>query len=165
MGTNGNKGDSAKKNARKNIFTTRVIKHWNKLPSEIVESLSLEVFKTQLDKIPSHLLLFTLRFAGGWTKQSPEMPFNLNHFAISEAILFSNFSFIHFPCSVGRIDQFVSCSGLEFLLFFFFLLCQLYLFLLWMLLSNFTGYCSVLLGLLKLRPVSSFVSEASEQLH
>lgn len=32
-------------NIRKNVFTTRAIKHWNRIPREVVESPSLEVFK------------------------------------------------------------------------------------------------------------------------
>jgi len=43
-------------NMRKNFFPLRVMEHWNRLPREVVDSSSLEVFKTRLDKVLSSLL-------------------------------------------------------------------------------------------------------------
>jgi len=34
---------------RKKIFTARVMRHWNRLPSEVVNTPYLEAFKARLD--------------------------------------------------------------------------------------------------------------------
>ena len=38
-------------NMRKKLYTLRVMEHWNRLPEEVVDSLSLEIFKTRLDAL------------------------------------------------------------------------------------------------------------------
>ncbi|PKU36948.1 hypothetical protein llap_12745 [Limosa lapponica baueri] len=43
-------------NTRKNFFTVRVTEHWNRLPREVMESPSLEIFKTRLDAVLSNVL-------------------------------------------------------------------------------------------------------------
>jgi len=41
---------------RKNFFPLRVMEPWNRLPREAVESPSLEILKTHLDKVLCSLL-------------------------------------------------------------------------------------------------------------
>jgi len=43
-------------NMRKNFFSLKMMEHWNRLPREIVESPSLEIFKTRLDDVLCSLL-------------------------------------------------------------------------------------------------------------
>jgi len=41
---------------KKKFFTVRVVRHWNRLPSEIVDASSLESFKARLDGAVSNLV-------------------------------------------------------------------------------------------------------------
>ncbi|KFR10378.1 hypothetical protein N306_15397, partial [Opisthocomus hoazin] len=41
---------------RKKFFTMRVMKHWHRLPREVVAAPSLEVFKARLDGALSNLV-------------------------------------------------------------------------------------------------------------
>jgi len=43
-------------NMRKSFITLRMTEHWNRLPREVVESPSPEIFKTRLDKVLCSLL-------------------------------------------------------------------------------------------------------------
>jgi len=49
---------------RKNYFSLRVTEHWNRLPRDVAESPSLEIFKTRLDKVLCSLLWVTLLWQG-----------------------------------------------------------------------------------------------------
>lgn len=63
------------------FFTVRTVKQWNRLHREVVQLLSLEVFKTRLDKAPSNLTwpqsipCFSSRLG----EVSPEVLSNLHH--------------------------------------------------------------------------------------
>ena len=41
---------------RKRSFTERVMRHWNRLPRDVVNSPSLETFKARLDQALSNLI-------------------------------------------------------------------------------------------------------------
>jgi len=43
-------------NMRKNFFPLRVTEPWNRLPRGVVDSPSLEIFKTRMDKVLCSLL-------------------------------------------------------------------------------------------------------------
>jgi len=41
---------------RKKSFTVRMVRHWNRLLSDVVDALSLETFKVRLDKALGNLV-------------------------------------------------------------------------------------------------------------
>ncbi|KGL89488.1 hypothetical protein N301_13702, partial [Charadrius vociferus] len=41
---------------RKKFFTMRVVRHWNRLPREVVDAPSLEIFKARVDVALSNLV-------------------------------------------------------------------------------------------------------------
>ncbi|KFQ09564.1 hypothetical protein N330_13810, partial [Leptosomus discolor] len=41
---------------RKKFFTMRVVRHWNRLPREVVDAPSLEAFKARLDGALSNVI-------------------------------------------------------------------------------------------------------------
>ena len=41
---------------RKKFFTVRAVRHWNRLPSVVVDARSLEAFKARLDGALSNLV-------------------------------------------------------------------------------------------------------------
>ncbi|KFW66241.1 hypothetical protein AS28_13739, partial [Pygoscelis adeliae] len=50
------KGGRFRLDLRKKFFTLRVVKHWPRLPREVVDAPSLETFKARLDGALSNLI-------------------------------------------------------------------------------------------------------------
>ncbi|KFW67209.1 hypothetical protein AS28_06065, partial [Pygoscelis adeliae] len=50
------KGGRFRRDRRKKFFTLRVVKHWHRLPREVVDAPSLETFKVRLDGALSNLI-------------------------------------------------------------------------------------------------------------
>ena len=55
-------------NMRRNFFPLRLTEPWNRLPREVVESPSLETFKTPPGRGPVQPALGDPALAGGWTR-------------------------------------------------------------------------------------------------
>ena len=63
---------------RKKSSTVRVVKHWNRLPTVVVDVLSLESFEVMLDKALGNLIYLwcPCSVQGSWTRQPSEVPSN-----------------------------------------------------------------------------------------
>ena len=74
---------------RKKFFTQRVLKHWNRLPKEVVDAPSLEAFKARLDVALGSLVwwLATLHIVGGLKLDDRCGPFQPSSFYDSMMIL------------------------------------------------------------------------------
>lgn len=63
---------------KKNFFTVRVVKHWNRLSNGVVEPPSLEILRIRLDVVMGNLTKVILLSAeGSSARWSPEVPANL----------------------------------------------------------------------------------------
>ena len=50
------KRERFRQDIRKKFFTIRVVRHWHRLPREVVGALSLEIFKVRMDHPLSNLI-------------------------------------------------------------------------------------------------------------
>ncbi|KAK4818682.1 hypothetical protein QYF61_017903 [Mycteria americana] len=74
---NGFKLKEGRQDTRKKFFTMRVVRHWNRLPREVVDAPSLETFKARLDRALSNLIWWkmSLPMAGGLDEMTFKGPF------------------------------------------------------------------------------------------
>jgi len=73
--TRGNGHKLKQRKFQLNFFPLRVTEHWNRLPREVVDSPSLEIFKTRLDAVLCSLLWVTLLWQGvGWGDPHRSLP-------------------------------------------------------------------------------------------
>ena len=56
------------------------MRHWNRLPSEVVDALSLEMLKVRLDGALSNLILLSVFIAGELDQVTFKGPFQLKQF-------------------------------------------------------------------------------------
>jgi len=66
---------------RKKSFTQRVMRHWNRLPREVVDTPSLGAFSTKLNGALGSLIwwMAALPMAGGWSWMGFRVPSNPSH--------------------------------------------------------------------------------------
>jgi len=69
---------------RKASFFVRVVRHWNRVPSEAVDAPSLGALQARLDGAVSNLgwREVSLPIAGGWNQGILKIPSNPNHSVI-----------------------------------------------------------------------------------
>ena len=73
---NGHRREHRKSHLRKNFFTVEVTDHWDRLPREVVESPSLQTFKTHLDAFLCSLPQGTCFSSRSWAGESPHVSSN-----------------------------------------------------------------------------------------
>ena len=67
---------------RKRFITVKVTEHRHRLPRDIVESPCLEILKSHLDTVLGDWLQVALIDQGGQTRQSADVPSNLEYYMI-----------------------------------------------------------------------------------
>jgi len=89
---------------RKKFFTMRVVKHWNRLPREIVAAPSLAVFKARLDGSLSNLVSgrCPCSWQGDWNQMIFTVPSNPYHSMILYWIYAINVSLFPGSERIGR---------------------------------------------------------------
>lgn len=88
MGGNGFKLEEGRfrLDTNKKFFTMRVVRHWNRLPRQAVDFLSLAAFKARLDRALSNPVWWevSLPTAGGLELRDREGPFQPNPFCVQQ---------------------------------------------------------------------------------